>query len=201
VSPALDRQPSPEPRESTRNRILAVALELFGRNGFDRTTVRAIAARCGMSDAALYYHFSSKRAILDALWESPKIRRLSGTHPLPSTGEGIIRELVNESLDATAEQDYMSRLIATLVLEGDQTAVGFRRKASIAWRQAVLERLRDAGCEGDPTDNMEVFVAFLLGAIVEAQVRCGSTFPEVAQEPEFRTRLQDMALVALRFPV
>ena len=48
-------------REDTRRRILEAARELFGTDGFDCTTVRQIASAVGITDAALYYHFKSKR--------------------------------------------------------------------------------------------------------------------------------------------
>ena len=53
----------------TRARIQQVALELFTEQGYDKTSLREIAERLGVTKAALYYHFKSKedifRAILD----------------------------------------------------------------------------------------------------------------------------------------
>lgn len=53
--------------QSTRERILDVALELFTEQGFDKTSLRQIADQLGFSKAALYYHFASKGDILIAL--------------------------------------------------------------------------------------------------------------------------------------
>ncbi len=50
-----------------RERILDVALELFGERGYDATSLREIAERLGVSKAALYYHFEQKADILVAL--------------------------------------------------------------------------------------------------------------------------------------
>jgi AcrR family transcriptional regulator len=52
---------------STRERILDVALELFGAQGYDGTSLRQIAEQLGVTKAALYYHFESKEDILRAL--------------------------------------------------------------------------------------------------------------------------------------
>ena len=49
---------------STRERILQVALELFGRQGYEGTSIRNIADRMGMTKAAIYYHFPSKENLL-----------------------------------------------------------------------------------------------------------------------------------------
>jgi AcrR family transcriptional regulator len=52
---------------STRERILNVALELFQAQGYDGTSLRQIAEELGVTKAALYYHFESKEEILRAL--------------------------------------------------------------------------------------------------------------------------------------
>jgi len=52
------------PRGSTRERILDVALELFSERGYDKTSLREIADRLGITKAALYYHFDRKEDIL-----------------------------------------------------------------------------------------------------------------------------------------
>ncbi len=48
----------------TRERILDVALELFNERGYDKTSLRVIAERLGVTKAALYYHFERKEDIL-----------------------------------------------------------------------------------------------------------------------------------------
>jgi len=52
------------PRGATRERILDVALELFNEQGYDKTSLRQIADRLGVTKAALYYHFERKEDIL-----------------------------------------------------------------------------------------------------------------------------------------
>jgi len=55
----------PEARD-TRARIQAVALDLFTEHGYDKTSLREIAERLGVTKAALYYHFKSKEEIVDS---------------------------------------------------------------------------------------------------------------------------------------
>jgi len=54
-------------RKDMRDQILQVALELFTRQGYDKTSLREIAERLEVSKAALYYHFMSKEEILRTL--------------------------------------------------------------------------------------------------------------------------------------
>ena len=51
----------------TRDRILETALDLFIERGYDKTSLREIAERVGVTKAALYYHFSSKEEIIRTL--------------------------------------------------------------------------------------------------------------------------------------
>lgn len=59
-------------RESTggtRQRIKAVALELFCEQGYEKTSLREIAERLNVTKAALYYHFKSKDEIVSSFVE------------------------------------------------------------------------------------------------------------------------------------
>jgi AcrR family transcriptional regulator len=56
--------------DSTRNRIMYEASNLFARRGYHATTTRLIAAAVGVRQPSLFYHFSSKQAILQALLDS-----------------------------------------------------------------------------------------------------------------------------------
>jgi len=52
------------PRTDTRSRVQKVALELFAEQGYEKTSLREIAGRLGVTKAALYYHFRSKEDIV-----------------------------------------------------------------------------------------------------------------------------------------
>jgi AcrR family transcriptional regulator len=54
-------------RTDTRERALAVALELFAHQGYTVTSLREIAERLGVTKAALYFHFRTKEEILHAI--------------------------------------------------------------------------------------------------------------------------------------
>jgi AcrR family transcriptional regulator len=51
-----------------RDRILGAALECFDELGYDRTPIARIRERSGVSNGALFHHFSNKEAIADALY-------------------------------------------------------------------------------------------------------------------------------------
>jgi TetR/AcrR family fatty acid metabolism transcriptional regulator len=51
------------------HRILEAALDLFGRKGFEATTVSAICEAAGVSEATLYEYFASKEQVLFSIAE------------------------------------------------------------------------------------------------------------------------------------
>lgn len=54
-----------------RETVLAAARELFGERGFEGTTLAAIAARVGLSPAALLRHAPTKQGLFEAAFSSP----------------------------------------------------------------------------------------------------------------------------------
>ena len=51
-------------KRDTRSQAQKVALELFAEQGYEKTSLREIAERLGVTKAALYYHFKSKEDIV-----------------------------------------------------------------------------------------------------------------------------------------
>ena len=82
-----------------REQILDVALELFTEQCYDKTSLREIAERLGVTKAALYYHFSSKDQILRALLEP---------------GNAIITELIGR-LEAARGSEEWAEVLAWAV--------------------------------------------------------------------------------------
>jgi AcrR family transcriptional regulator len=68
-SPVRHRARGEFPRGGTRERIQEIALELFAEQGYEKTSLREIAERLGVTKAALYYHFKSKEDIVRSFTE------------------------------------------------------------------------------------------------------------------------------------
>ena len=58
------------PAEVRRAQILEAALQCFGRKGLEATRIDDIVATAGLSKGAIYFHFDSKDAIFEGLFES-----------------------------------------------------------------------------------------------------------------------------------
>lgn len=55
--------------EQTRTLILDTALRLFREDGYDATTMRAVAASAGVSVGSAYYYFESKEHLIQAYYD------------------------------------------------------------------------------------------------------------------------------------
>ena len=65
----MTKRGSYETGVSRRAAIVAAALEQFGESGYHGTSLRAVAARSGMSHPGLLHHFDSKADLLRAVLE------------------------------------------------------------------------------------------------------------------------------------
>ena len=58
------KEDSTKKSDQTRKKLYQVAMDMFAKNGFDKTTMRAIATEAGVAPGATYYYFESKEAII-----------------------------------------------------------------------------------------------------------------------------------------
>ncbi len=54
--------------KSTKEKIFDAAIDLFAEKGYDRVSIRDISRTVGITEGAVYKHYSSKEAILDSIF-------------------------------------------------------------------------------------------------------------------------------------
>jgi AcrR family transcriptional regulator len=150
-------------REESRARIMDAALELFGRDGYDGTSVRAIARRAGVSVGLLYTHFESKDELLRALFEASMAdvrASFAQAEAGASAGERIER-LVRASFAILRRRETFWRLsYGVRMQEAVLAGLGGRVLAWMDEIRRVLERyLREAGF---PAPEVEAALLFAL---------------------------------------
>jgi AcrR family transcriptional regulator len=85
--------------EATRSRIVDSAMRLFEENGYQRTTMRAVAADAGVSLGNAYYYFSSKEHLVQGFYD-----RIQDEHHAAAN-----RALAG--LDGESRTDIVARLL------------------------------------------------------------------------------------------
>lgn len=114
--------------QPTRRALVEAALHLFGRQGFDATSTRQIAARAGANVAAIAYHFGGKAGLRLACVEviSERIGAILPIGlPLPAEAgaarariEAMLRAAVQFMATAEQAQELVAFVMREIVLGG-----------------------------------------------------------------------------------
>jgi AcrR family transcriptional regulator len=144
----------------TRKQILDTSLRLFSEKGFARTSVRDIARGAGITDAAIYYHFASKRELFEALFEERGI-----TNALADLEQANVTQPPLDVLTAIAvaalgimqrNKDFVKVLYSEAMSE-DPVATEDYRMVTERWRKAEARILREFIDRGElPAFDVEV---------------------------------------------
>jgi len=82
MEPAYLHKETKTPKgEQTRELILNSALDLLGEHGYEKTTMRAIARRAGVSLGNAYHYFGSKEHLIQAFYHRLHEEHLAVTRP------------------------------------------------------------------------------------------------------------------------
>ncbi|MBS2548475.1 TetR/AcrR family transcriptional regulator [Catenulispora sp. NL8] len=137
----------------TKERIQQVALELFVLHGYEKTSLREIADRLGITKAALYYHYASKQDLLKSV-----------TQPLIDEFEAMVHadppaeELLRSYIDLLYRHRAVFQLVAN---DHSCLAAAELVERSVQLRRDVVRQL--AGPDPRPADYVRAAAAF--GAI------------------------------------
>lgn len=111
------------PPDATAERMLALAIPLFARSGFDRVSMREVAAATGVTPAALYYHFSDKEDLYLALVGhafNSGMRDVLGEISLSVDPWVRLEVFVTRFIHLLAHEQDLQRLMQWVLLDTDQ---------------------------------------------------------------------------------
>ena len=169
---------------STRQLILNAARELFTLHGYHGTSTRKIAALVGVTEGAIFRHFSSKREILMGLLTPTRSLQLDQTGL--NLAEGSPRVVLTQFIHLRIQQfSQLFPLLKIVLLENE---VGPELKQ--AWLYQVLFEVREqlSGCfsrwqasaeirsEIEPDSLARLFMTQTFGALFLNQVSEGLFF-------------------------
>lgn len=189
----LPRQPG---RVTTRTRILDAALELFADQGFERTTVRQIAGRAKLTDAALYYYFPSKeqllRSLFDERWRFRDVWHARALEPSGPICPEMLERLVDRTLHGIEENALMLRLEARRCLAGDEQAIELRNQRMEHWRAMALAQFDDRFHPDEAALLVEALQAIMVHVGLRLQVESRDEIGQRIADPAFRERIYAM---------
>ncbi|MFH5877761.1 TetR family transcriptional regulator [Arthrobacter sp. NA-172] len=153
---------------ATRNEILRVAAEVFARKGFEQTRMDDIIREVGLTKGAIYFHFSSKAQLAQAVVDEQKAHWLSRVQEeilsknnpieeLRGLGEFMVRTVLSDS-SAWGVVHLANQLASVKEHPGGPSPLA-------AWVELVagiLQRGRASGVltfSGAPSDTATVIVA------------------------------------------
>lgn len=169
---------------SRRDEVLKAALELLDEVGLDALTTRRLAERLGVRPGALYRHFASKRALLDAMVEH--IAALGGGEPPPREGDWAdqVRAVAGTIRDAMLSYRDGARLMTTFAVPGPAAVAGWE------W---FIDVLRSAGAGDDLAPlAVDTIMSYVNGFTIEEQARKNAPeagIPRAERDAQFRAGL------------
>ena len=149
--------------EKTRARILASALSLFVKKGYEHTTFTDIAARLKLTKGAVYWHFETKEALLVAL-----VREM-----LEKFQRRLEDFLPKGELSFKAVADMMVQSAGRLVEDPKSAAFFMLMKTRIRWGADSMAATREKLMSRDMSGPYHTFIKAVENDIAAKRVRAG----------------------------
>jgi AcrR family transcriptional regulator len=136
-----------------RRQILDVAVELFGRRGFNGTTTREIAQQAGVNEALIFRHFPTKEELYWAVIEE-KTREENPGEPLQErfkrlgSDREVVISLAAELLDRRSRDTTLTRLLMFTALENHDLSERFFRTYVTRYFEMLTEYVREGIAAG-----------------------------------------------------
>lgn len=142
-----------------RQQILAVAVQVFNEQGYDATSVAALAGRLGLTKAAMYHHFDSKEQLLEVALDRA-LGGLEGVLRAPDATEGTaigrLEAVVHGAVQVlVAELPYVTLLLRVRGNSDVERAALARRRA---FDQRVTALVLQAQQEGSVRSDVSASV-------------------------------------------
>jgi AcrR family transcriptional regulator len=120
-----------EQRRRTEGRILDAATRIFFADGYDRTTIRAVAAAAGVDAGLVMHYFGSKQELYRRVIDAASVPELSGTPA--EAAEQILASLADRLVSApVASLALLRSMLTNPEAAGAATAGIARYEAQIA---------------------------------------------------------------------
>ena len=164
-APGTDLPNGPEMPDRVLH-ILTIAAALFAERGYERTSMRDLAERCGVSKSLLYHHFADKEELYTRL-ALGFTQELHDHVAAQIPAEGTARERVGAFMAASAKFFERYRLVWLASTDAFWSDPDLRRSGErLHWRRAYEGLLRDLLAEGVRTGELSALDVPMAGRLV-----------------------------------
>jgi AcrR family transcriptional regulator len=123
--------------DQTREALIAAALEVFGRSGFDAASTRAIAEAAGVNQALIGYHFGGKQGLYLGVFEHIVAQMREHMSPVAAQ---VMQRLAAMPEDEPARQTLVLQLL-TNIFDAFNDLVA--EHAAEGWVRLILREQQD----------------------------------------------------------
>ena len=177
------------PRTDTRSRAQKVALELFAEQGYEKTSLREIAERLGVTKAALYYHFKSKEDIVHSFTDDyfAELDALLDWARGQPRGEENRREILDRYVSIVLASNEVFRFLEQNRASVQAMEAGKERFARVRVRlDALVDML--VGAEAPLRDRVRATIA-----VLSVGMTCMFFLQQVNDRDKLRAIMLEMA--------
>jgi AcrR family transcriptional regulator len=178
------RRPKGDKRERTRAALLEAARDLVREQGYERTTMEAVARRAGMTSGALYGNFKNRDELFIALGQTywppikPKIRPGSSfADKMRAMAEATLAAISERSAVAAGR---LTGMAYALTHENLRAEVREATAASYAWGAGWLRSVADDGQLPMPPEVLVVVIHAMTEGLVFQRLLTPELVPDEA---------------------
>ncbi|MBB3442130.1 CerR family C-terminal domain-containing protein [Rhizobium sp. BK379] len=178
-----DEQNQPNRAEITREKLLAAALDVFGRHGFDGTSTRQLSEAAGVNLQAIPYYFGGKEGLYIATAEYlvSRIERHVGALRQQIVAHIMTLDAAGQMLTADDARHFLTQLTETMIGI-------FVSKESEPWARFITRE------QMEPTEAFTRIYKGLMGPMIEMARRLIGTI--LREDPASEhVRLRTLAFV------
>ena len=134
--------------ESVKANILKEAALLFSERGYERTSMREIAERTGVSKPAIYYHFANKQSLFEELINTSFEISKQRMEEIANSDRDPIQQLKDLAIarfQSTKENPEMMRFIYDLTAGNIHKTIDLDHKKVFSKHQQCLSQIINNG--------------------------------------------------------
>lgn len=188
--PALPK-PRQERAQATQSAIIQAAATVFAERGYARTTLDVVAVEAGVTKGALYFHFSSKRDLANAvIAEETRLTALRAQETLDA-GYSVIETMIRLHRNLAAQIVDDAVVAAGVKLTTEELVAQLDISAPYdLWTDLTVDLLRRGVENGELRSGLdpEKLSRFVVGAFVGVNLVSNS----LGHGPDLFVRVREM---------